>query len=355
MLGTLFTKPETQREPESPRVTEILDSLREGVLIVSDDLRIFAANGSARVAFARTNESLAGKRITEVIRDFALHEAFDRALLKKATTVVRVEIIDQDRRVYDVRVSPFEMEDEGRAIGVFYDITKVEHLERVRQAFLSNISHELRTPLTSILAFVETLEDGAIDDEVNKRRFLSVIRKNAERMRHLIDDISELSSIESGNVKIDPKEIDLHTLVREVFVNLSAKAGERGIALENEVEPKTRVRADVLRLEQMLTNLVDNAIKFNQNEGAVTVRCQDLGGRHVIEVSDTGEGIMRDHLQRIFERFYRIDRARSREVGGTGLGLAIVKHLARLHGGEVNVASSLGEGSTFSIELPDAG
>jgi two-component system phosphate regulon sensor histidine kinase PhoR len=332
----------------------ILDSLSESVLVVSENLRIYAANEAAQDAFSRNNEKLTGKRITEIIRDFALHEAFDKALLKQATSVVRVEIIDQDRRVYDVRVSPFEMDDEGRAIGVFYDISQVEHLERVRQAFLSNISHELRTPLTSILAFVETLEDGAIDDEANKRRFLSVIRKNAERMRHLIDDISELSSIESGNVRIEPKEIDLSILVRDVFVNLSAKAEERGIKLELEVEPDTRIYADVLRLEQMLTNLVDNAIKFNRRDGVVTVRCRCINGSHLIDVSDTGEGIMRDHLQRIFERFYRIDRARSREVGGTGLGLAIVKHLARLHGGEVTVSSSLGEGSTFSIDLPDA-
>ena len=352
LLETFFPKPDLRAEPERPMVTDILDSLKEGVLIVSENLRIYAANEAAQAAFSRRQEDLVRKRITEVIRDFSLHEAFDRALIENVTSLVRVEIIDQDRRVYDVRVSPFEMEDEARAIGVFYDITQVEHLERVRQAFLSNISHELRTPLTSILAFVETLEDGAIDDEVNKRRFLSVIRKNAERMRHLIDDISELSSIESGNVKIEPKDIDLYTLVREVFINLSAKAEERGIALENEVEPDIKIFADVLRLEQMLTNLVDNAIKFNRRDGAVTVRCVSRDGRNLIEVSDTGEGIMREHVQRIFERFYRVDRARSREVGGTGLGLAIVKHLARLHGGEVSVSSSLGEGSTFSIDLP---
>lgn len=333
-------------------MTGILDSLREGVLIVSDDLRIFAANEAARHAFSRRNEELSGKRVSEVLRDFALHEAFDRAFLEDRTSIVRVEIIDQERRIYEVRVSPFEMEDAPRAVGVFYDITQVEHLEQVRQAFLSNISHELRTPLTSILAFVETLEDGAIDDEANKRRFLSVIRKNAERMRHLIDDISELSSIEAGNVKIEPKMIDLYGLVREVFVSLSAKAEERQIFFKNEVQPGTRVFADVLRLEQMLTNLVDNAIKFNSREGAVSVRFFDASGSYIVEVSDTGEGIMREHLQRIFERFYRIDRARSREVGGTGLGLAIVKHLARLHGGEVTVTSTLGEGSTFSIELP---
>lgn len=352
LINSLFAKPEMTTEPERAGIAELLDSLREGIVIVSEDLRIHMANESARTAFSRRSEPLAGRRITEVIRDFALHDAFDRALLQNSTSTIRVELINLDRKIYEVRIAPFEMDDARRAIGVFYDITQVEHLERVRQVFLSNISHELRTPLTSILAFVETLEDGAIDDEANNRRFLSVIRNNAERMRHLIDDISELSSIEAGNVKIDPKAADLNSLVREVFASLSAKAEEREILLENEVEPGLRVFADVLRLEQMLTNLVDNAIKFNNRGGAVTVGCADLGDRQFIEVSDTGEGIMREHLQRIFERFYRIDRARSREVGGTGLGLAIVKHLARLHGGEVTVSSVLGEGSTFRIELP---
>ncbi|REJ75371.1 MAG: PAS domain-containing protein [Acidobacteria bacterium] len=352
LLGTIFTKPDAAPEPDRPEPVDVLDSLRESIIIVSENLRIYAVNEPARIAFTRREESLINKRITEVIRDFALHEAFDRAFNTGKTSVVRVELIDQDRKVYEVRVAPFDMGDARRAIGVFYDITQIEHLERVRQVFLSNISHELRTPLTSILAFVETLEDGAIDDEANKRRFLSVIRKNAERMRHLIDDISELSSIEAGNVKIEPKLIDLAGLVREVFASLSAKAEERDIFLENAIEPGTKVFADILRLEQMLTNLIDNGIKFNSAEGTVTVRCLDKPESHVIEVSDTGEGIMREHVQRIFERFYRIDRARTREVGGTGLGLAIVKHLARLHNGEVTVSSVLGEGSSFRVELP---
>lgn len=352
LTWSVIARPEMETNSERAGVTELLDSLREGIVIVSENLRIFAVNEAARVAFSKRGGMLTGRRISEVIRDFSLHEAFDRALRKNSTSTVRIELIDLDRKVYEVRVAPFQMDEARGAIGVFYDITQVEHLERVRQVFLSNISHELRTPLTSILAFVETLEDGAIDDEVNNRRFLSVIRKNAERMRHLIDDISELSSIEAGNVKIEPKPVDISGLVREVFTSLSAKAEGREVFLENDVSADVRVFADVLRLEQMLTNLVDNAIKFNSRGGAVTVRCIEGDDSHRIEVADTGEGIMREHLQRIFERFYRIDRARSREVGGTGLGLAIVKHLARLHGGEVTVTSVLGEGSTFAIELP---
>ncbi|MCA1622637.1 MAG: PAS domain-containing sensor histidine kinase, partial [Acidobacteria bacterium] len=215
-----------------------------------------------------------------------------------------------------------------------------------------NISHELRTPLTSILAFVETLEDGAIDDEENNQRFLGVIRKNAQRMHHLIDDILELSSIELGNISLELKNVNLVFHIEEVFTNLSAKADERQIKLINQVSKDAFVFADAVRLEQMLTNLVENAIKFNRDAGSVSVKHTGNQTKDVIFVSDTGEGISGEHLQRIFERFYRTDRARSREIGGTGLGLAIVKHLALLHGGEVSVASTVSEGTTFSIELP---
>ena len=183
-------------------------------------------------------------------------------------------------------------------------------------------------------------------------RFLSVIRRNAERMHHLINDILELSSIESGKITIEPKKSNLANLTDEVFTNLSAKAAEKQISLLNEVPKETFVFADAARLEQMLTNLIDNAVKFNREGGSVRVTYAPDGRNDVIAVTDTGEGISNDHLQRIFERFYRTDRARSREIGGTGLGLAIVKHLARLHGGEISVTSTPGKGSTFFIELP---
>ena len=206
--------------------------------------------------------------------------------------------------------------------------------------------------MTSILAFVETLEDGAIEDEIHNRQFLGVIRKNAERMHHLIDDILELSSIEAGKISIAPREIKLSPLIDDVFMNLSGKASVKHIKLKNKVEQGKTILADKIRFEQMLTNLIDNAVKFNRENGSVTVSFEQKNGTHLISVTDEGEGISNEHLQRIFERFYRTDRARSRDIGGTGLGLAIVKHLARLHGGEVSVASTLGKGSIFTIEIP---
>ena len=356
LIASWFSKKETIERTSRPVLGKILDAMRESVLVIGEDTRILASNQAAYNAFARQNGALQEKRLSEVIRDLNLHEAFRQALEENEFSDLKLEIlVGAEKRKYDVRIAPIVLDDQKSAVGIFYDITQIEHLERVRQEFFSNISHELRTPLTSILAFVETLEDGAIEDQENNRRFLGVIRRNAERMHRLIDDILELSSIESGNIEINAREISLAPLVREVFTNLSNKASERHIKLISEVADDAKVYADVVRLEQMLTNLVDNAVKFNRDGGSVTVSClpSEANDAHdSILIADTGEGISGEHLQRIFERFYRTDRARSREIGGTGLGLAIVKHLARLHGGEISVSSNLGKGTVFSIELP---
>ena len=331
---------------------KILETMRESVIVVGEDTRILSSNRAAYEAFARRNGALEDKRLSEVIRDLSLHEAFRRALEEEKSSDIELEIPSFENRKFDAHIAPIQLDDTNGAIGIFYDITQIGKLETIRQEFLSNISHELRTPLTSILAFVETLEDGAIDDEENNRRFLTVIRRNAQRMHHLIDDILELSSIESGKILLEPKPVNLFALTDDVFTNLSTRARERRLTLINQIPQNTFVSADVVRLEQMLTNLVDNAVKFNREAGSVTVSYAQREMKDVISVADTGEGISGEHLQRIFERFYRTDRARSREIGGTGLGLAIVKHLTRLHGGDVSVISTLGKGSVFSVELP---
>ena len=335
-----------------PILSKILETMRESVIVVGKDTRILSFNRAAYNAFARKNRALEDKRLSEVIRDLSLHEAFRKALEEDKSSDIELEIPSLENRKFDVHIAPIQLDKTKGAIGIFYDITQIERLETVRQEFLSNISHELRTPLTSILAFVETLEDGAIDDEKNNQHFLAVIRKNAQRMHRLINDILELSSIESGKIILEPKKANLFALVEEVFTNLSTKARDRKIKLTNQIPKDTFIFADVVRLEQMLTNLIDNAVKFNKEAGHVTIGHSQNGSKDVISVLDTGEGIPSEHLQRIFERFYRTDRARSREIGGTGLGLAIVKHLARLHGGEVSVTSTVGKGSVFSIELP---
>jgi two-component system, OmpR family, phosphate regulon sensor histidine kinase PhoR len=330
--------------------------MREGLLVVDRDLRVVASNPASHRLFNLSEGELTSQRLTELTRNRAIYSAFLDALKGKERSGVKVETHSPERRIFDLRVVPLGSADgqvtEG-AIGIFFDVTRLEQLERVRQEFLSNVSHELRTPLTAILAFVETLEGGAINDSENSQRFLSIIRKNASRMHHLIDDILELTAIEAGNVQVEPKQVDLYPVVNDVVTSLATKASARGVALTNAVAPETTVYADARRLEQMMTNLVDNGIKFNREGGSVTIRYEN-GVRDGIFVEDTGEGIPAQHHERLFERFYRVDRARSREMGGTGLGLAIVKHLARAHGGEVTVTSTLGQGTRFTIELPKA-
>jgi two-component system phosphate regulon sensor histidine kinase PhoR len=330
----------------------ILNAARESILVVDASMRITAANDPAHLAFARQEETLHGRRLAEIIRDAGLHDSFQQTLSNNKPADLRIEYNAAEKRTYDVHIAPVELDGARYAIGVFYDITQIERLEKVRQEFLSNISHELRTPLTSIIAYVETLQDGAIDDPENNRRFLNIIRRNAARMNDLIADIAELSLIETGNISLDLREIKLSPVIDEIFASLSSKAVDRGVTLNNEVPPEALIRTDPVRLEQMLTNLVDNAIKFNRENGVVTVTLSESAGKSLISVIDTGEGVVPENLQRIFERFYRIDRGRTRKVGGTGLGLSIVKHLARLHGGEVFVSSTLGQGTTFSVELP---
>jgi two-component system, OmpR family, phosphate regulon sensor histidine kinase PhoR len=336
--------------------TELLSAavneMREGMLVIDSEMRVVALNRAARSLFSGIEGQIDSRRLTEVTRNPAVYDAFLDGVRGTERSGVNVEIHGPTRRVFDLRVIPLKLSNGGNAAaGVFFDVTRLERLEVIRQEFLSNVSHELRTPLTAIVALSETLETGAIDDPENNRRFLSIIQKNAAHMHRLIDDILELSAIEAGTVEVRPETIRLSLLIEDVLGSLEKNAAASSVRLQNMVAPDAEIYVDPHRMTQMLTNLVENGIKFNRPGGEVSVR-YSANDRDKITVKDTGEGIASHHLDRLFERFYRVDRARSRSLGGTGLGLAIVKHLARSHGGEVSVLSRLGEGTEFTIELP---
>jgi two-component system phosphate regulon sensor histidine kinase PhoR len=363
---TLLADAPSRTDPEYPWAqhplnefsSNLLDAtvneMREGLLVIDAEMRVVASNRAARNLFALVDDSINLRRLTELTRNPAIYDAFLDAVRGTERAGVKVETYGPTKRVFDLRVVPLRakngIEAKG-AVGVFFDVTRLERLELVRQEFLSNVSHELRTPLTSIMALAETLEAGAINDQESSRRFLAIIQKNAVRMSRLIDDILELSAIEGGNVKVQPEAVQLYPLVEDVIASLSAPATARRITVHNLIRPETVVLADPHRLVQMLTNLVDNAIKFNRDDGTVSIKCASNDADR-ISVEDAGEGIPAHHLDRLFERFYRVDRARSRELGGMGLGLAIVKHLAKAHGGEITVESRFGEGTRFTIEIP---
>jgi two-component system phosphate regulon sensor histidine kinase PhoR len=359
--GSSESQLDQTNSPEDLAVSSLLEAtlagMREGLLVVNKDMRVVASNPAAHKLFNPSVASLNSQRLTELTRNPAIYSAFLDGLKGIERSGVKVETHGPERQIFDLRVIPIgNTNGHGAqgALGVFFDITRTERLENIRQEFLSNVSHELRTPLTAIIAFVETLENGAMEDPESSQRFLSIIRKNASRMHGLIDDILELTAIEGGNVRLRAAPVELYALVEEVCESFAAKAAAQNVLLENNVPPQVMVHADERRLEQMLTNLIDNGIKFSREQGTVAISYES-GTRDKILVKDNGDGIPAQHLERLFERFYRVDRARSRDLGGTGLGLAIVKHLALLHGGEVTVTSELGKGTTLIIHLPKAG
>jgi two-component system phosphate regulon sensor histidine kinase PhoR len=246
---------------------------------------------------------------------------------------------------------------ERRRLGtvlVFHDLTRTKRLERTREEFVANVSHELRTPLSLIKGYTETLLDGAKDNQEVSTRFLQTIARNAERLKLLIEDLLTISELESGRVTLNIQTMDLCDLVDKVVEDFKSRASGRNVVLINDV-PELSVRADSIRLEQVFSNLVDNAIKYGRQGGRVNIGIsRSDGGKVEVFVRDDGPGLPPESLERVFERFYRVDKARSREQGGTGLGLSIVKHIVQSHGGRVWARSEPGQGATFFFTLPEA-
>lgn len=331
----------------------IIASVDEGLVIIDQNQKLLLINDAAQALLGLRNKDFL--RLPDITRDPPIIEAFLSVLTKGQKASARIEINSGiNKRVLRLQTTPLRFRDENvdGVVGAFIDITQLERLEGIRQAFLANVSHELRTPLTSITAYTETLLDGGIDDHDNSLKFLNTIQRNAERMKNLVNDISELSLIETGTVRLSFEQLNLAAVVKEVFIGLVPRSKKYQVRLRNEVPEDFIVTADQRRLEQILTNLIDNAIKFNKPDGEVLVTAEIEAAQTVIHVCDSGAGIPLEHLPRVFERFYRVDKARSRDLGGTGLGLAIVKHLTRAHGGEAEVKSEIGKGCEFIIKLP---
>jgi two-component system phosphate regulon sensor histidine kinase PhoR len=336
----------------------IVASIDQGLVITDQHSRVLLVNDAARRLLGIADREAV--RLTDITRDPHFHRAFQSVLKTGEHVVGRVEAwtsesSTQNRRVLSLFAAPLKLS--GRAVdgvvGTLIDVTKLEKLEKVRQEFLANASHELRTPLSSILAYVETLVESGLSDQELSLRFLRTVQRNAERMRALVNDIAELAAIESGAIRLTLSTFRLRPLIDEVFNGLAPRVEQLRIKMINDVPEGFVVTADRRRMEQILTNLVDNAVKFNRHGGSVWVNSQVADdGSIALRVRDSGHGIPADHLGRVFERFYRVDQARSREAGGTGLGLAIVKHLARAHAGEALVTSQVGEGTEFTIKLP---
>jgi two-component system phosphate regulon sensor histidine kinase PhoR len=293
--------------------------------------------------------------LLELVRDTGLHQLLREVLATGEPQKLRFKLSAAYGRTFEVQATALAMPAGRGAIAILHDITDLERLEQVRKDFVANVSHELRTPLAGVIGYAETLLDGALADQANNRKFVEIIRSNAVRLNNIAADLLVLSDLESGSDP-EPDVISVQGVLDAAVVTVQAEARERNVALICEGIENVFVSGSRLRLEQAILNLLANAIKFNRPGGEVRVSATVNGGHQVaIVIADTGVGIPSQDLPRIFERFYRIDKARSRQVGGTGLGLSIVKHVVERMNGAIEVESQLGRGSVFTLRLPSVG
>jgi two-component system phosphate regulon sensor histidine kinase PhoR len=340
---------------ERDLLASILDGMREGVLVLGRDGQIVLANPAIR-SMARLGGDVLGKQVIEAIRNAALQQALHRAVKtrKGAAIVQEIELGGLLPKRLLVHISRLASPNRG-LIAVFHDVTELRRLETVRTDFVANVSHELRTPVTAISAAAETLMGGALQQPDDARAFVDVIDRHAKRLRQLVDDLLDLSRIEARNFRLQLVDIDVAAMVAQSLRLIEDQARPRGVVLEASIAPDVpRARADRRALEQVLFNLLENAIKYAGEGAVVTASARPSEGHVEISVSDNGPGISPQHLGRVFERFYRIDTGRSREIGGTGLGLSIVKHLVESMHGSIEAQSNPGKGARFTILLPRA-
>jgi len=334
----------------------VLSSMLEGVIAVSGEERIISVNQAAARWFDIDPEKVRGRSIPEAIRNLAIQEFVTRSLKSRTTVEDDITVYRNGERTLNIKSAPLlDMGPEpiGMLI-VFSDVTQLRRLEHMRRDFVANVSHEIKTPLTAIKGFVETLHQNTVETPEEAERFLGIISKHVDRLNTIIEDLLMLSRIENEAERGDIRREQ--SRLREIFQNAAQicrpQADEKRIQIELGGDEGIAAVVDPVLLEQAVVNLLDNAIKYSDPEKKVLIQAKASGNEVQIRVQDHGIGIEKKHLPRLFERFYRVDKARSRALGGTGLGLAIVKHIAQAHGGHVTVESSLGEGSLFTIHLP---
>ncbi len=343
-------------EKQRMELETILASMVEAVIVVDNEERVIKTNAAARKLFRLSEPSSASPSIQTVIRNPDLHRFIRKVLAYSIPIDAEITFHNGDDRVLRIHGTAL-MGSRGEQIGaliVMNDVSNLKKLETIRQEFVANVSHELKTPITSIIGFIETLRGGAMDDPENAGKFLDIVSRQSERLGRIIDDLLSLSRIEmdAGAGLIASERIPVRKVISQAIAACQESAAAKQIPIETEIPEDLVIRVNPPLFEQALINLIDNAVKYSDAGKPIRIVAREQDRQAEILVIDHGVGIGRDHLPRIFERFYRVDKARSRKLGGTGLGLAIVKHIVLTHGGTVDVTSVPGEGSTFRILLP---
>ncbi|MDD5174484.1 MAG: ATP-binding protein [Candidatus Omnitrophica bacterium] len=341
---------------EKAKLEAVLSSMFEGVMLTNERGEILLLNPSVRKLFF-IDSPPEGRKPLEMMQNNVIQEIVDRVLNKNREVITQeVKIAIPEQKTIMINGVPIIKDDvvEG-AVFVFHDITELKRLEDIRKDFVANVSHELRTPISSIKGYAETLLDGKADNKDTVKEFLSIIYQDSNRLANLIDDLLDLSRIESGKMNMEFEPLEILPIVNRCINVLGKSARDKSLSIKLDIPADfPKVLGDHKRLLQILLNLLDNAVKYTPENGSITVSAASNRETAQIDISDTGIGISERDLPRIFERFYRVDKARSRELGGTGLGLSIVKHIVQAHNGQVWVKSTLGRGSTFSFTIPTA-
>ena len=350
---TELTRREESLVENSQRLEAVLSSMIEGVLAIEPTGEVMLANGAACRMLGLTHPELIGRKLLETVRIPELTTAVEKTQLQHSFSKTEFTTRFGPQRTLKTRVSVLANEDKPGVAVVLHDVTDLRKLETMRQDFVANVSHELKTPLSSIKAYAETLRLGALHDNEKNMQFVQQIEFQAEMLDQQIQDLLELARVESGETTFSISDVAMNKICRSCFQQFSEIAKERNINLDLALaEPGPIARADADSINTIIKNLVVNAIHYTPADGSVTISTSTEGKWATVDVVDTGIGIAKDQQSRIFERFYRVDKARSRDIGGTGLGLAIVKHLAQAFGGTVTVESQPGKGSRFQVRLP---
>ena len=327
-------------------------SMFDGVMILDPQGNILLMNQTL-TKLLQITEPVIGRKPIEVIRDQEIQDLADAVLhSEQGLKFKEIQILHPQERIFMIHATAIARDGKpDGAVLVFHDITELRKLEQVRKDFVANVSHELRTPMTNIKGYSETLLEGALDDPKVAREFAQIIQDDADRPTQLIDDLLSLAKIESGKIVFEKRLYDLKAVVDAVVRDLTPQARKFKVTVQNTIPSPVYASVDHPTMTQVFFNLVDNAIKYNREDGQVTISAREDNGKVIVSIADTGMGIPAEDMSRIFERFYRVDKARSRKLGGTGLGLSIVKHILQLHGADIAVQSEPGRGSTFQVTL----